>query len=144
MDLRHFVVYYSQGAINNNEQTLEVASNELKNLKIPPQTFGFKVYDKATDDIYKDGKKIVSKNELLNEKTYYIGKVISLDEIIEEYGTESTAYKNLINGNYYGAVKTADNFLIPLSLNEKIHILAPESVGLTCFYTDYGHDLENE
>ena len=71
MDLKHFVTYYSLGDIQNNEQTLEVKSNDLVSLNIPNGTFGFKTFDRATDDIYKDGDKIVEKNEVLNEKTFY-------------------------------------------------------------------------
>lgn len=144
MDLKHFVTYYSLGDIQNNEQTLEVKSNDLVSLNIPNGTFGFKTFDRATDDIYKDGDKIVEKNEVLNEKTFYIGKVTSLDEIKEEFGENSTAYKNLIKGGYYGAVRTADNFLIPLALNEKINILAPEEIGIVCYYSENEPALENE
>ena len=144
MELEHFVTYISQGVINCNEVTQQVRSNELRDLVIPEGTIAFKLFDRANEDMFKNGKLIVYKNELLNENTYYIGKVISLDEVKAEFGEESTAYKNLIKNNYIGAVRTKDNFLLPLEINQKIHILAPEQVGLQISVSDYGLDLENE
>ena len=144
MELKHFVTYISQGLINCNEVTSEVHSNDLMNLLIPNNTIAFKVFDRATEDMIKDGKVIAFKNELLNEKTYYIGKVISIDQVKEEFGEQSTAYKNLIKNNYIGAVRTQDNFLLPLENNHKIFILAPEMIGVQIPVPDYGLEFENE
>lgn len=133
MELKHFVTFYTNAAINNIEETCELKSNELKDLNIPEKAFAFKTFHKATDDITRGKTKLVSKGDILNEKTYYIGKIMSIEDIKSTYGEDSTAYRNLIKNNDIGAVLTRDNFLIPLEQNCKVNIIAPEDIGIVCF-----------
>ena len=132
MEIKHYVTYYN--AINH--KTKEVRSNELVDLRIPSDAIAFKTFDRVTSNLYRDGVKVVATEDKLNEKTYCIGKAVSLDEVKIEYGVHSREYRELIKNKNYGAVQTKDKYLFPLSLNEKVHILAPEKVGLICYFDD--------
>lgn len=135
MDLKHYVTFLSYGELKPNENTREVWTNDIV-LNVPDSAFGFKTYDMASEDIYKDGKKVVSKDEVLNEKLYYIGEIATLEDIIKAHGEDSLVYKNLIKAGAYGAVKARQGFYIPLVSNQKVHLLTPEDLVLKVSFDD--------
>ena len=140
MDIKHFVTYYSQAEIKNNAETKEVESNEIQHLLIPSRVYGFKTFDRPTDDIYKGGKKIVSKNEKINEELFYIGTVLSLQEIKKQFGEK--AYTSLLAVNAYGGVKTKDEIILPLKNNQKVTILNPDQFGIVRIGTHEEMEME--
>lgn len=135
MDLKHYVTFLSYGEIKPNEHTREVYTNDIV-LNVPDSAFGFKTYDMVTEDIYKDGEKIASKGDKLNEKLYYIGEIVSLPEIIKHHGEDSLVYKNLIKAEAYGAVKVRQGFYVPLISKQMVNLLTPEDLTLELSFDD--------
>lgn len=130
MELRHFVKFYGVEGTDAQKRTMEVKSNELYAICIPKEAYALKTFDKPSADIYKDGKKIISKEDKINEKMYYIGKVLSVEEVKDTYGEKSLEYKNISKKSFIGAVKTRGCHLLPISKNERLNIIAPEDVGI--------------
>ena len=126
MDLNHYVTFFFE---EGNKKTVSVESNDLIKFNIPEGAFGFKIFDRPSSNIYKKGKVIIGMDEILNESIYYIGKILSLEDIKSEYGEDSNVYQKFIQNKFYGAVKSPSNFLAPLRLNQLIHILSPEELA---------------
>ena len=139
MDLKHFVTFFYE---QEKTKTFEVPSNEVSQLNIPEGVYGFKVFDRPSANIFKKGKVIIGINEMLNEMTYYIGKIFSLDDIKKTYGEDSQIYKKYIDNKFYGAVISPTDFLIPLKLNRPIHIITPEEIA--SFRSSHEQEIEAE
>lgn len=128
MDIKHFVTYYFSG-IAKSEETFEVKSNELNSLAIPDNCYGFKAFDKASANIVKNGETIISDQDILNEKMYYIGKIMSMDDVKSEYA-QSSKLTELIAKNCIGAVEAINGKLYPINENDFVNVVAPEDAGI--------------
>ena len=136
MELKHFITFYSNGIIKTKQVTREIKSNEIIDVVIPEKIFALKTFDKATDDITIGKTKVICKGDILNEKLYYVGQILSLDDVKNEFGESSSDYKNLLKNDAIGAVKARDGLLVPLEKNIKAYVIAPEEVGIICLYNE--------
>lgn len=139
MDLKHFVTFFFEQEKN---KTVRVDSNEISQFDIPEGVYGFKVFDQPSSNIYKSGKIVVGINDIINEKTYLIGKVVTLDDVKNHYGEESETYLTYLERKYYGAVKSPSNYFAPLRLNQLINIITPEQ--LASFRSAQEQEIEAE
>lgn len=108
MDLKHFVTFFYKSANGLFEDTHSLKSDKLTSLRIPARALGFKLFDRPNDDIILNGEKVVSKHTDINEKLYYIGRLISIDKIKKKFGEDSDAYNEITRNNFYGAVLTRE------------------------------------
>ena len=141
MDFKHFVTFSRANGNDVKSDTRQVHSNEISQIFIPEGTDIIVTFDEADKDVYKNGEKIISKYDRLNEKTYYIGEIKSLDDIKAQEGEESACYKKLIKNNCIGAVITNSNVIIPVPQNPSINIISPLYIG--CYGPNY-QELEPE
>ena len=130
MDLKHFVTFFYKGNNGDYQETFSIKSDKVSSLRIPARALGFKLFDRPSEDITVKGEKIISKDTEINASLYYIGKIISLEEIKEKYGEESDMYQEMLEKKYYGGVITRENTILPLRLNEQVNILAPAEVHI--------------
>lgn len=122
MELKHFVTFIA----HTLSHTKEVKDNEICALKIPDRVYAIKTFDKPTRDIWMGDKKIAQKNQVLNEKLYYIGTIVTLDQL-----KDCEEYQQYVDNKYIGAIKTRQNGrLHPIKQNERFNLISPEDVGV--------------
>lgn len=139
MEIKHFVTFYMYEGNGYREITKEIKSKELLNINVPEKAVGFMIYDSFSEDLKQHGQIVATPKDRFNEEIYYIGTIISVDDLKKDYGENSTTYKSIIEGGYYRAIKTINGTLVPLKLNEKINIISPNELGEVC-----GIDYEDE
>lgn len=130
MELKHYVSYIKEGQSKNDAKAVEVTSNEIGFVKIPDEVYCIKVFDRATEDVYKYGKKIATKHDLLNQKTYYVGQIVSLDEIKKYFGEQSKIYQEMIRKKQIGGIRTKSGRVHPIYQNQSFNLIAPDQVGI--------------
>lgn len=126
MDIIHFVTFTIVEEGKRTTQTRQMDSIDIQTLSLPKGTVTFKTFDITTDDIFKNGKLIARRNDRLNELTYFVGTLLSLDDIKKKYGIDSKEVNHLSKIGAYGAVLSAEGTLEPLTLQKRINIFSPE------------------
>ena len=86
---KHYVRYYLANSFFQETIEKEIESGQLNTLNFLSGTFCIDLYTKVKNE---NGKE-----EIIDEQKYYIGKALTIEEVISIYGKNSSAYRNIIN-----------------------------------------------
>ncbi len=128
MEVKHYAKIYYPGAFVSESSVKEIDKRDISVVKLRKSMLGVELYDVVTMKADYKGKKITFKSENIDNEYFPIGKVVTLEEVGKEYGTNSTAYLNLSHNGYEYALKTAGGRMVFLDKEDVDNVIDPDSI----------------
>ncbi len=104
--IKYYVTFYFPGAFFAETDESEIASLDIRKLKIPKTAYGFTLSSREVVKGQRFGKPITLSSEDLDPVTYMIGTFYSKERIEKEFGRNSKLFANVEDNGWLGACKT--------------------------------------
>ncbi len=128
MEIKHYAKFFYPGAFMAEQETKEVNSRDIKEIKIPRNCIGVAIFDKLTQEVEYNDKKVKLESKEVDLEYYPVGKILTLEEVANKYGKNSIAYNNFKNNNYKHALETSNGSLTWLDEVDVDFVIDPNTL----------------